>query len=510
MATKLPSRMAKAAKIPIPLLPSITSAAEVIAAAAECAPFPYIKAVFGVVVLVLKAVEAMKKNREDMKELYETLEKLCKKLQIEETMKVVLQGVEQIRYRLLARSPKARIVAFVSTRPISEEIKDLQTKTATLLSYFNMVVVLDTNRGLHELVRSRNVSDRSDHGKFPLVLRKPTTLGSLTQKLNQLYDEATKKIHIMGADAPETLIALDQLAREYSEVGEYNLAKDIQQHLLRAYQGRRGDDHCETLNAMGNLAITYMHVGQLQDAEKLAADLVEKRIRTQPEGRLDKLDEAKQLQKFVYWERKESLGANNPDTLLTMASLGTTYNKLGRPKDAKWYQQRAIAGLGEDHPDSLAIMGNLAIACGQLKEYDEARQLKTTVLSKLQHKKGGSHPSTLCAMLNLASTYKDLDLPQESKELELSVFEQRKRSLGEDRIDTLACMEHLAESHYRPCEFEKLAELEVPLLAKYAGLFGEADRRTRRVMKNLSMTYRRLGNPEKAAALEARLQRAVA
>ncbi|KAJ7678384.1 hypothetical protein B0H17DRAFT_1206838 [Mycena rosella] len=42
-----------------------------ITAAAECAPFPYIKGAFGTAVIFLEAVEKVKKNREDWKDLCE-------------------------------------------------------------------------------------------------------------------------------------------------------------------------------------------------------------------------------------------------------------------------------------------------------------------------------------------------------------------------------------------------------------------------------------------------------
>ncbi|KAJ7640188.1 hypothetical protein B0H17DRAFT_1216673 [Mycena rosella] len=41
-----------------------------VTAAAECLPFPYVKRVFGLVVIILETVEVqMKKNRDDVKEL---------------------------------------------------------------------------------------------------------------------------------------------------------------------------------------------------------------------------------------------------------------------------------------------------------------------------------------------------------------------------------------------------------------------------------------------------------
>ncbi|KAJ6547737.1 hypothetical protein DFH09DRAFT_1320703 [Mycena vulgaris] len=43
--------------------------AKLIAAGAECIPFPYVKGVFGTVVVILEIVEKVKRNRDDLKEL---------------------------------------------------------------------------------------------------------------------------------------------------------------------------------------------------------------------------------------------------------------------------------------------------------------------------------------------------------------------------------------------------------------------------------------------------------
>ncbi|KAJ6500312.1 hypothetical protein DFH09DRAFT_1336207 [Mycena vulgaris] len=47
---------------------SLTTA-KLIAAGAECVPFPYVKGVFGTVVVILETVEKVKRNRDDLKEL---------------------------------------------------------------------------------------------------------------------------------------------------------------------------------------------------------------------------------------------------------------------------------------------------------------------------------------------------------------------------------------------------------------------------------------------------------
>ncbi|KAJ7637819.1 hypothetical protein B0H17DRAFT_1339476, partial [Mycena rosella] len=59
---------------------SLTTAKGV-TAAAECLPFPYVKGVFGLVVIILETVEKVKKNRDDVKELCDNIMEIVKIIQ---------------------------------------------------------------------------------------------------------------------------------------------------------------------------------------------------------------------------------------------------------------------------------------------------------------------------------------------------------------------------------------------------------------------------------------------
>ncbi|KAJ7433400.1 hypothetical protein FB451DRAFT_327755 [Mycena latifolia] len=59
---------------------SLTTA-KTVTAAAESLPFPYVKGVFGTVVIILETVEKIKKNREDLKELCENIMEIIKIIQ---------------------------------------------------------------------------------------------------------------------------------------------------------------------------------------------------------------------------------------------------------------------------------------------------------------------------------------------------------------------------------------------------------------------------------------------
>jgi hypothetical protein len=57
---------------------------------------------------------------------------------------------------------------------------------------------------------------------------------------------------------------------------------------------------------------------------------------------------------------------------------------------------------------------------------------------------GQEHPETLSSMNNLASTYWDQGRWKEAEELGVQVMETRKRVLGQEHPDTLSSMSNLA------------------------------------------------------------------
>ncbi|KAF7309159.1 hypothetical protein MKEN_01118200 [Mycena kentingensis (nom. inval.)] len=544
MYTKLSSTPVQH-RIALPKLPSAISAAEIVTAAAEAAPFPYLKAACGVVVLVLKTIETMKKNRADLEDLYASafkvqtilleahadgdalssssrtskIEQLCEKLQVHQTMERVLRELEQLAQKLLSHQLLKRALALITAKAISDKIKDMKEQVAETLKEFNAIVDIDTNREVKEIRRILTA------GVIPaLILPKPQKLGAASQRLNVLYATATGLVNTAGDTDLSTLIALSNLAMEYTVVGEYYHAQPIQEHIFRAYRARadRGANHRETLTAMGNLAVTYLETGQLVAAEELGRDLVDRRWRVQGDadpatlrseanlavvlrrmGDDERNEEARVLQKHVYEVRREKLGEGHADTLSAATNLAATYRKLGMARAAKDILERVV----QQEPHRVNALESLALAYSALNEHVAARELKERILAAVRDSKGSEHSDTLRAMTNLAVTYKDLDLPLKAADLERKILAARTRELGADHPDTLECMSHLADSYYQLRQFAETEKIEVVLLDSYAGRYGDADRRTQRVMKNLEKTYRSLQKKDKAEEIRKRLKR---
>ncbi|KAJ6547782.1 hypothetical protein DFH09DRAFT_1505737 [Mycena vulgaris] len=247
---------------------------------------------------------------------------------------------------------------------------------------------------------------------------------------------------VLGEDHPDTLHAMGSLTSTYRKLGKLKEAEQLGGVVLGKRRKILGEDHPGTLNALANLAVIYHQLGKLQDAEELNVVLLEK--------------------------RRKILGEDHPQTLLTMGHLASAYNELDKLQEAeelgavvldKW---RKI--LGEDHPNTLRAMGNLASSYHHLGKLKEAVELKTMVLEKWRKILGEDHLETLHAMGSLASTYSQLDKLQGAEVLEIVVLEKRRKILGDDHPVTLHTMGNLEDTCHQQKKFTKAEQLYVELL----------------------------------------------
>ena len=145
---------------------------------------------------------------------------------------------------------------------------------------------------------------------------------------------------ILGANHPDTLSSLNDLACSYSNLGDYDRALEMGN---AAYNGRKeilGEKHPDTLTALHNLATSYSYLGDYK--------------------------KALETENIVYNARKEILGDNHPDTLTSLANLAISYSDLGdynkacELDDIVYNARKEI--LGAKHPDTLLALSNLLVS----------------------------------------------------------------------------------------------------------------------------------------------------
>jgi len=186
---------------------------------------------------------------------------------------------------------------------------------------------------------------------------------------------------LLGAEHPNTLTAINNLAVIFMELKELTSARPALEKALELWKRVSGPEHPETLTTMSNLANTLRTLGDLVAARTLHEQTLEilKRVR----------------------------GADHQSTLISMTSLAFTLSEQGDLAGARELEEQALDAskrvLGADHPETLVRLNNLAYTLGDLGEHVQARELFEAALSGRRRVLTDDHPYTVTTFLGLAN-----------------------------------------------------------------------------------------------------------
>ena len=180
----------------------------------------------------------------------------------------------------------------------------------------------------------------------------------------ELYERILRdKVSSLGADHPDTLTSMNNLAFTYGELGQHDKALALREKVLAGRTAKLGADHPDTLTSMNDLAFTYGELGQ----HGKALALYEK----------------------VLAGRTAKLGADHPDTLDSMTGLSLSLYKLKRYTQAGNVLQTLLTMLvkqdGEAKDTTQFLMSMLVIsleAQGQPPSFLQAYKPETQAAVK--------------------------------------------------------------------------------------------------------------------------------
>ncbi|KAK7002459.1 hypothetical protein R3P38DRAFT_2557268, partial [Favolaschia claudopus] len=208
----------------------------------------------------------------------------------------------------------------------------------------------------------------------------------------------------------------------------------------------------------------------------------------------------------VYRKRKQLLGEEHPDTLGSMNDLAVTYSNQGRWSDAEDLQVAVVESrkrlLSEEHPHTLTSMHNLARIYSNQGRWSDAEDLEVAVLERQKKLLGEEHPDTLTSMNSLAITYQNQGRWSDAEDLQVTVLESRKRLLGEDHPDTLVSMHNLALTYSMQGRWTDAKDFQVTVLESWKTLLGEEHPHTLTSMQSLAVTYCDQGRLSDAEGLQ--------
>ena len=170
----------------------------------------------------------------------------------------------------------------------------------------------------------------------------------------QLRDQVLEmRKKLLGAEHPDTLTTMSNLASTYSNQGKWNEAEQLKVQVLDMRRKLLGAEHPDTLTSMSKLASTYSDQGKWNEAEHLNVQVLDM--------------------------RKKLLGAEHPGTLISMSNLASIYLNQGKWNEAEQLNVQVLDMrkklLGAEHPDTLISMLNLALTYSNQGRWNEAEQL---------------------------------------------------------------------------------------------------------------------------------------
>jgi serine/threonine protein kinase/tetratricopeptide (TPR) repeat protein len=210
--------------------------------------------------------------------------------------------------------------------------------------------------------------------------------------------------------------------------------------------------------------------------------------------------------RYILDAASESLGEKFEDEPLVKASihqtLGGTYLSLGDNQAAEVHFERARQirreRLGEEHPETLYSMGNVAVVYHRQDRYDEAEALCVETLELSRRVLGEEHPQTLDAMNLLGHVYMKQGRHDEAEQLLVKALESRRRVLGEEQ---LRLMNSLAIVYMNQGRYDEAEQLHVNVLEIQRRVLGEEHPETLISMYNVAAVYHRQGRYDEAEAL---------
>jgi serine/threonine protein kinase len=204
-------------------------------------------------------------------------------------------------------------------------------------------------------------------------------------------------------------------------------------------------------------------------------------------------------------ERRQQLGLDHPDTLLSMNNLAGAYKDAGQLDKALPIFEETLAKkkarLGPDHPNTLSSMNNLALAYQEAGQLAKALPLFEEALANCKAKLGPDHPGTLTSMNNLALAYRAAGQLAKALPLLEEALAKSKAKLGPDHPDTLQSMNNLALAYYAAGQRAKALPLYEETLAKRKAKLGPDHPDTLISMNNLAYAYQAAGQLDKALPL---------
>jgi tetratricopeptide (TPR) repeat protein/predicted Ser/Thr protein kinase len=206
--------------------------------------------------------------------------------------------------------------------------------------------------------------------------------------------------------------------------------------------------------------------------------------------------------------RRRLLGEDHPDTLASLRNLAILYRRQDKPAEAETLLTKVLDAqrrvLGKDHPDTLESAHDLALVYYDQEKFAQAEPLLIEALDGQRRTLGEKHPSTARTMNNLAELYKDEGKFARAEPLHLRALEIQRSVLGKEHPDTLDTMNSLAVLYEAEGKTAQAERLYTNVLGVQRRVLGAEHTGTLVTMNNLANLLRTEGRYPEAESLQTR------
>jgi tetratricopeptide (TPR) repeat protein len=353
------------------------------------------------------------------------------------------------------------------------------------------------------------------------MIRLWRSIGTLCEHEGRLK-EATQ-LQVKAADAmrrvygdkdPETLDAMSNVALTFLKRELLHESQERNSEVVRLREAALGANHPDTLQSRHQSALILRSLGHWE--ESLAQELAVLEARRAALGtehydtlhsmmtvanayhNLGKSSKAEELQVQELEIRKRMYGPAHPDNIQNMSNLAVTYSRQGNYLKAhKLHSEARKAAedlLGDEHAETLRNMRNLAMSYMWQGKFTEAEELQIKILKRSEKFYGSDHPGTLKHMGDLAMTLsKQEGRLMEAEKMQIQVMEGTTRVLGEEHPQTLEAVDDLAHTLLHQERWKEAADLATMSKAAYLRTVGERHPNTLRAVANIAYAKRGLG-----------------
>ena len=328
-----------------------------------------------------------------------------------------------------------------------------------------------------------------------------------------------------GREHLDTISLINRLAGLYRDNARYDQAETLYLRALEARERLLGSDHRHTLAVRFNLAGLYQLQGRYAEAEPMVLDLLQADERLRGPDHRNTISSAnavgtlymlqgryREAEPFLLRARdgyEHAYGSDDRRTLRVLNELGLLYRRQARFGEAEPLYQRILAvreeSLGSEHPQTLEVLNNLAVLYKEQGRFTESEAIFEQVLASQKRQSGDEHPTTLIAMNNLAGLYREMERFEQAATLYSETLALQERVFGADHPNTLVTLAHFADVLRASDRLDEAEALFARGITTSQAVFGPEHPQTLSITHDLAKLYEIQGRLADAEGLHWRV-----